>query len=62
MRQEDPSMRSNRVVQAILQPATVIRLKQKRELGWEAEYGIDEMCADSWKWQTQNPNGYNDPE
>lgn len=36
--------------------------KAKRELGWEAEYGIDEMCADSWKWQTQNPNGYNDPE
>ena len=35
--------------------------KAKRELGWEAEYGIDEMCADSWKWQTQNPNGYNDP-
>ena len=36
--------------------------KAKRELGWKAEYGIDEMCADSWKWQTQNPNGYNDPE
>ena len=36
--------------------------KAMRELGWEAEYGIDEMCADSWKWQTQNPNGYNDPE
>lgn len=36
--------------------------KAKRELGWEAEYGIDEMCADSWRWQSQNPNGYNDPE
>ena len=36
--------------------------KAAAELGWEAEYGIDEMCADSWKWQTQNPNGYNDPE
>ena len=30
----------------------------KKELGWEAEYGIDEMCADSWRWQSQNPNGY----
>ena len=34
--------------------------KAKRELGWEAEYGIDEMCADSWRWQSMNPNGYND--
>ncbi|MCR5421132.1 MAG: UDP-glucose 4-epimerase GalE [Lachnospiraceae bacterium] len=32
----------------------------KKELSWEAEYGIDEMCADSWKWQSMNPNGYND--
>lgn len=32
----------------------------KKELGWEAQYGIDEMCADSWKWQQMNPNGYND--
>ena len=30
----------------------------KKELGWEAEYGIDEMCADSWKWQSMNPDGY----
>lgn len=34
--------------------------KAKEELGWEAEYGIEEMCADSWNWQSQNPNGYND--
>ncbi|MBR6485835.1 MAG: UDP-glucose 4-epimerase GalE [Lachnospiraceae bacterium] len=32
----------------------------KKELGWEAEYGIDDMCADSWKWQSMNPNGYGD--
>lgn len=32
----------------------------KKELGWEAQYGIDEMCADSWRWQSMNPNGYND--
>ena len=34
--------------------------KAKKELGWEAEYGIEDMCADSWRWQSQNPNGYND--
>ena len=34
--------------------------KAKEELGWEAEYGIEEMCADSWNWQQKNPNGYND--
>ena len=32
----------------------------KKELGWEAQYGIKEMCADSWRWQKNNPNGYND--
>lgn len=32
--------------------------KAKTELGWEAQYGIEEMCASSWKWQSQNPNGY----
>ena len=32
--------------------------KAKRELGWEAEYGIDEMCRDSWNWQSHNPDGY----
>lgn len=30
------------------------------ELGWKAENGIREMCADSWKWQKMNPNGYED--
>ena len=32
--------------------------KAKEELGWEAQYGIKEMCADSWRWQSNNPNGY----
>lgn len=32
----------------------------KKELGWEAQYGIEEMCADSWRWQKNNPNGYED--
>ncbi len=30
----------------------------KQELGWEAQYGIREMCADSWNWQSKNPDGY----
>ena len=32
--------------------------KAHKELGWEAKYGIKEMCADSWNWQKNNPNGY----
>ena len=32
--------------------------KAREELGWEAAYGIEEMCEDSWRWQTQNPDGY----
>ncbi|MBQ5883839.1 MAG: GDP-mannose 4,6-dehydratase, partial [Clostridia bacterium] len=34
--------------------------KAEKELGWKAEKGIDEMCADSYRWQSQNPNGYED--
>ncbi len=30
----------------------------KAELGWEAKRGIEEMCEDSWRWQKNNPNGY----
>lgn len=30
-----------------------------KELGWKAEYGIEEMCAHSWNWQSNNPNGFN---
>jgi UDP-glucose 4-epimerase len=30
----------------------------KKELGWESERGIDEMCEDSWRWQSGNPDGY----
>lgn len=32
--------------------------KAKKELGWEAQYGIEEMCRDSWNFQKKNPNGY----
>lgn len=34
--------------------------KAKEELGWVAERGIKEMCEDSWRWQSNNPNGYED--
>jgi UDP-glucose 4-epimerase len=30
----------------------------KKVLGWEAQLGIDRMCADSWRWQKNNPKGY----
>ncbi len=32
--------------------------KAAEELGWRAEKGIDEMCADTWRWQKNNPEGY----
>ena len=32
--------------------------KAKEDLGWEAKYGVDEMCQDTWRWQSGNPNGY----
>ena len=32
--------------------------KAREELGWEAQYGIEKMCASSYKWQSMNPNGY----
>lgn len=32
--------------------------KAKEVLGWEAKRGLNEMCADTWRWQSQNPNGY----
>ncbi len=32
--------------------------KAQKELGWKAKYGMEDMCADSWKWQSMNPNGY----
>lgn len=34
--------------------------KAKKELHWTAKYDLNDMCADSWKWQSMNPNGYND--
>lgn len=34
--------------------------KAKDLLGWEAKRNVDDMCKDSWNWQSNNPNGYND--
>lgn len=34
--------------------------KAADELGWTALYDLDRMCADSWRWQSNNPNGYKD--
>jgi len=32
--------------------------KARAELGWEAQYGIEDMCRDSWRFQQNNPKGY----
>ncbi len=32
--------------------------KAEKELGWKAEYDLERMCADQWRWQKNNPNGY----
>lgn len=32
--------------------------KAREELGWVAEYDLDRMCVDSWRWQSGNPDGY----
>ena len=34
--------------------------KALKVLGWKAERGLDEMCEDTWRWQSQNPKGYNE--
>ncbi len=35
--------------------------RARDELGWSADRTVDEMCADTWRWQSANPNGYADP-
>ena len=34
--------------------------KAKEVLGWEAEFDLERMCKDVWRWQSNNPNGYNE--
>ena len=32
--------------------------KSREKLGWQAKYGLADMCRDAWRWQSQNPQGY----
>jgi len=32
--------------------------KANQEMGWQSQKGIDEICADTWRWQSNNPDGY----
>lgn len=41
--------------QVMLSPAIA---PAKAKLGWEAQFGIEEMCRDSWNFLKNNPNGY----
>ena len=35
-----------------------VDVRDKETLGWETQYGIEEMCRDCWNWQRNNPEGY----
>ncbi|MCU0933078.1 MAG: UDP-glucose 4-epimerase GalE [Thiobacillaceae bacterium] len=45
--------RAGDVAQCYADPA-----KAERELGWKARFGLEDMCADTWRWQSANPNGF----
>lgn len=47
--------RSGDVAQCYADPNYALEI-----LGWEAEYDIDRMCQDAWRWQSMNPNGYSE--
>jgi UDP-glucose 4-epimerase len=32
----------------------------EKELGWKARFGVEDMCRDAWRWQSENPTGYPD--
>lgn len=34
--------------------------KAEKVLGWKAQFGVEDMCRDSWRWQSKNPQGYED--
>lgn len=53
VRHEIVARRAGDVAQCYADPALATEL-----LGWCAERGLDEMCADSWRWQSANPDGY----
>lgn len=45
--------RAGDIAQCYADPSTA-----KNELGWQAEFGIERMVEDTWRWQSSNPNGY----
>lgn len=51
------SRRPGDIAQCYADPACA-----KQILGWQAQYDIDQMCQDAWRWQTNNPNGYPKPQ
>ncbi len=56
---EDPKGIPNNLMPYISQVAVgKLEKKAAKVLGWKTERGLDEMCADTWRWQSQNPNGY----
>jgi len=50
---EKVARRAGDVAESYADPSLAERL-----LGWKAQYGIDDMCRDAWRWQSQNPHGY----
>ena len=58
LRQGDPLQSSTRAAPAT-SPSNYADCTKARELmGWEAKFDIDDMCRDSWNWQSKNPDGY----
>ena len=51
-------MKLLRVDQVIFRYAMLLSEKAAKELNWRATKNVDDMCADTWRWQTMNPNGY----
>ena len=45
--------RAGDIAQCYADPA-----RAERELGWKARHGLAEMCEDTWRWQSMNPNGF----
>ena len=45
-------------VNGVKVPYSIKPEKAYRELGWKAQFGIEEMCRDAWNWQKNNPKGY----
>ena len=59
----DPAGKIHRLLDYTARPGDVAEnyadcSKARDLMGWEAQYGIDDMCRDAWNWQSHNPNGY----